>query len=106
MLDAAPDPFAAMVELSRTRERDAFGAGFTFVRSADDDQRYLLDVHRCFYQDVLAANDATELGAAMCEFDGYWMSAIDPERHGFRFERPTTIGRGGTHCPFHFRRDR
>lgn len=53
-----------------------------------------------------AANDATELGAAMCEFDGNWMSAIDPERHGFRFERPTTIGCGGTHRPFHFRRDR
>lgn len=103
MLDAAPDPFAAMVALSRSRERDAFGAGFTFVHSADD-ERYLVDVHRCFYQEVLRANDAMELGPVMCEFDGNWIAAIDPERHGFRFERPSTIGRGGTHCPFHFRR--
>jgi hypothetical protein len=104
--DAAPDPFQAMVELCRSRERDAFGAAFTFRRPADDGQRYHLDVHRCFYHDVLAASSAAELTPVMCAFDKAWIEAIDPARHGFRFDRATTIGYGGSHCPFHFTRTR
>lgn len=105
MLDAAPDPFTAMVALSKSREEQSFGATFTFDRPVDDDRSYLLDVHRCFYHDVLVANSAPELTPAMCAFDRSWIEAIDPDRHGFRFERVTTIGLGGTHCPFHFHRD-
>jgi hypothetical protein len=104
MLDAAPDPYRAMVALCKSRETEAFGAGFAFWRPADDDQRYHLDVHRCFYHDVLAANGAAELTPVMCAFDQAWIEAIDPGRHGFRFDRATTIGLGGTHCPFHFSR--
>ncbi|GAA3684446.1 hypothetical protein GCM10022224_056390 [Nonomuraea antimicrobica] len=105
MLDAAPDPFQAMVAMSRSREEHAFGSGFVFDRSADDDQRYHLDVRRCFYHDVLVANGAPELTPAMCAFDANWIEAIEPDLHGFHFDRPTTIGLGGTHCPFHFTRN-
>ncbi|SEG73778.1 L-2-amino-thiazoline-4-carboxylic acid hydrolase [Thermomonospora echinospora] len=104
MLDAAPDPFAALVAVSKSREEHAFGKGFTFRRPADDDRRYLLNIHRCFYHDVLVANSVPELTPAMCAFDANWIEAIDPDRDGFRFERVTTIGLGGTHCPFHFTR--
>lgn len=104
MLDAAPDPFRAMVAVSRSRERNAFGAGFTFRHPADDEERYYADVHRCFYHDVLSAHSAAELTPVMCAFDQAWIEAIDPARHGFRFDRVTTIGLGGTHCPFHFTR--
>ncbi|WP_283134956.1 L-2-amino-thiazoline-4-carboxylic acid hydrolase [Rhizohabitans arisaemae] len=105
MLDAALDPFTTMVNLAKTREREAFGEAFTFERAVDDDRRYLLNVRGCFYHDVLVAGGAPELTPAMCAFDGNWISAIDPDRHGFRFERETTIGYGGGHCPFHFRRN-
>ncbi|MEV0624344.1 L-2-amino-thiazoline-4-carboxylic acid hydrolase [Nonomuraea wenchangensis] len=104
MLDQAPDPFRAMVETSKSREEHAFGKGFAFERPVDDDERYHLDVRRCFYHDVLVANGAPELTPAMCAFDANWIEAIEPRRHGFRFERHTTIGTGGTHCPFHFDR--
>lgn len=104
VLDAAEDPFAAMVELSRSRETLAFGRGFVFEHAADDEHRYHVNVRRCFYHDVLRDNGAAELTAEMCEFDANWIAAIDPDRHGFRFERATTIGRGGAHCPFHFDR--
>lgn len=106
MLDAAPDPFAAMVAVSKARERQAFGAGFTFVRPVDDDRTYHVDVVRCFYHDVLVAHSVAELTPVMCEFDANWIGAIDPAKHGFGFERATTIGRGGSHCPFHFDRTR
>ncbi|MES4907153.1 MULTISPECIES: L-2-amino-thiazoline-4-carboxylic acid hydrolase [unclassified Streptomyces] len=75
-----------------------------FQRPADDDQRYLVDIHRCFCHHVFTANSAAELTPVMCAFGGNWIEAIDPERHGFRFDRATTIGQGGTTCPFHFTR--
>ncbi|QBS46597.1 L-2-amino-thiazoline-4-carboxylic acid hydrolase [Nocardia sp. CS682] len=104
MLDSAEDPFAAMVAVSKSREEHAFGAGFTFERPVDDHQRYHVDVVQCFYHDVLVAHSASELTPVMCEFDANWIRAIDPAEHGFRFDRATTIGVGGTHCPFHWER--
>ncbi|MDX3233671.1 L-2-amino-thiazoline-4-carboxylic acid hydrolase [Streptomyces sp. ME19-01-6] len=83
---------------------EPLGEACTFQRSADNDQRDLLDVQRCFYHDVLRANSASELTPVMCAFDRNWIEAIDPDRHGFRFERATTIGLGGDRCPFHFTR--
>jgi L-2-amino-thiazoline-4-carboxylic acid hydrolase-like protein len=106
MLDAAPDPFSAMVEVCKAQEEHAYGRTFTFERPVDDDREYLLEIHRCFYHDVLTANSAAELTPALCAFDANWIEAIDPDRHGFRFERTTTIGLGGAHCPFHFIRTR
>jgi hypothetical protein len=43
-----------------------------------------------------------ELTSVLCEFDRNWLAMISPERHGFRFERKTTLGYGGASCPFHF----
>ncbi|GGP35297.1 L-2-amino-thiazoline-4-carboxylic acid hydrolase [Saccharothrix coeruleofusca] len=103
-LDAAEDPFAVIVGYSKDREENYFGADFAFERTADDDERYLVDVRRCFYVEVLARCGVPELGPVFCEFDAAWISAIDPDRHGIDFRRPTTIARGGATCPFHFRR--
>lgn len=104
MLDTAEDPFAAMVAVSKVREEHAFGAGFTFARPVDDEDRYHVNVVRCFYHEVLTAHSVPELTPVMCEFDANWIGAIDPPTHGFRFDRATTIGFGGPYCPFHFDR--
>jgi L-2-amino-thiazoline-4-carboxylic acid hydrolase-like protein len=103
-LDGEADPFRAMVDLCQAKERDAYGAGFTFEHERDDDGAYLVNVRRCFYHDVFTAGGAPELTPVLCAFDHNWIEGIDPERHRFRFERPTTIGHGGPMCPFHFRR--
>lgn len=104
VLDQAADPFAAMVALTRDREQQPFGAGFEFTHPEDDPERFTSQVERCFYHDVLRANDAERLTAVFCAFDANWIDAIDPDRDGFEFERPTTIGTGGPCCPFRFRR--
>ena len=104
MLDNAEDPYEAMVTMAKSRETQSFGAGFTFHHTVDDGERFHQDVHRCHYHDVLVANGVPELTPALCAFDRNWIDAIDPDRHGFRFDRKTTIGMGGTHCPFHFSR--
>lgn len=104
MLDNAEDPYETMVEMAKSRETESFGAGFKFHHAIDDGERFHQDVHRCHYHDVLVANGVPELTPALCAFDRNWIDAIDPDRHGFRFDRETTIGMGGTHCPFHFTR--
>ncbi len=104
VLDQAPDPFAAMVALTRDREQQAFGAGFEFTHPDDEPRRFTSQVQRCFYHDVLRANGAERLTPVFCAFDANWIDAIDPGRDGFEFERPTTIGTGGPCCPFRFRR--
>jgi len=106
MLDNAPDPYAAMVEMAKSRETESFGAGFEFRRTVDDGDRFHQDIHRCHYHDVLAANGVPELTPVLCAFDRNWIDAIDQDRHGFRFDRETTIGLGGAYCPFHFSRVR
>jgi hypothetical protein len=103
-LDEAPDPFQLIVGVSKEREQREFGRGFTFERERDDDGAYLLNVRRCFWHDMFVASGAPELTRVLCAFDMNWISAIDPTRHGFRFDRPTTLGLGGARCPFHFRR--
>ncbi|WP_197284837.1 L-2-amino-thiazoline-4-carboxylic acid hydrolase [Sciscionella sediminilitoris] len=102
-LDAAEDPFTVITEISRDREENYFGADFSFSRT-EDSSRYLVDVHRCFYVHVLGLAGVPELGTVFCDFDTAWISAIDRDRHGVDFRRPTTIARGGTTCRFHFLR--
>jgi hypothetical protein len=105
-LDASADPFRDMVAVTKEREARSFGAGFVFEVQRDDDDAYLLDVRRCFWHDFFRDEGAAELTHVFCAFDGNWIEAIDPTRHGFRFERPTTLALGGDRCPFHFRRCR
>ena len=104
VLDQAPDPFRAMVDLTKDREEHAFGAGFVFTHPDNDHDRYTAQVERCFYHGALAANGAAHLTQIFCAFDSNWIDAIDPVRDGFEFERPTTISTGGRSCPFQFRR--
>ena len=103
-LDGSPDPFRDLVAISKERETSHFGPTFQFERPRDDDEAYLLDVRKCLWHDFFVALDRPALTTVLCEFDANWIGAIVPERHGFRFDRATTLGYGGTHCPFHFRR--
>jgi L-2-amino-thiazoline-4-carboxylic acid hydrolase len=105
-LDQSDDPFRELVNISKKRESIQFGSGFEFQRERDDDEAYLLNIRKCFWYDFFVQIGCCELTTVLCEFDRNWFAVIQPERHGFRFERNTTLGYGGTHCPFHFVRVR
>jgi hypothetical protein len=105
-LDQSSDAFRDIVLISKSREQLQLGDGFVFERERDDEQAYLLNIRRCFWNDCFAAMGHAELTRVLCEFDRNWFSVIDPAHHGLRFERETTLGWGGTHCPFHFWRTR
>ncbi len=103
-LDHAPAPMSVLVDASKAREAEFFGQTFTFERQQDDDRAYILLVKRCFYQRFAVANGAPELMQILCEWDWLWATAIEPAKHGFGFELPTTLGYGGDACRFCFRR--
>lgn len=104
MLDAAPDPFVAIVASSKEREANFFGGGFDFERAHDDADIYQVNVRRCFHHDVLSEHQAAHLTRILCDFDANWIQAIEPQRDHLIFQRPETIATGATHCPFRFQR--
>ncbi|MGH3145253.1 MAG: L-2-amino-thiazoline-4-carboxylic acid hydrolase [Rubrobacter sp.] len=101
-LDDAPDPFTLMTRISKEKEASFYGRTFAFERPQDDEHAYLLNVTRCFWHRFFATNKALELMSVFCEWDTSWMDAVDPGGHGFRSERPTTLGYGGDACRFWF----
>jgi L-2-amino-thiazoline-4-carboxylic acid hydrolase len=105
-LDNAPDPFAKIVGIAKLRERSVFGSAFQFEKRRDDHSACYLDVVRCLWHRFFVAEGCPELTAIFCAFDNNWIDAIDPARHGVRFERAVTLGTGGSLCPFHFFRVR
>ncbi|MEM7552394.1 MAG: L-2-amino-thiazoline-4-carboxylic acid hydrolase [Bacteroidota bacterium] len=100
-LEHSSDPFNDIVTVSKQKEKK-YGDGFEFYRKQDDHQAYLLEVKKCFFCKVLTFNKAKELMPIFCDFDTLWMKAINPEKHGFKFERQETIGTGGEICKFYF----
>jgi hypothetical protein len=104
MLDASDDPFRAMVDVSKDREANYFGAAFTFERPQDDDRAYLVNISRCVWHAYFIAENSPELTPIFCAIDMNWIEAINPAQHSFTFVRPTTLGTGGPMCPFHFYR--
>ncbi|MBL9021121.1 MAG: L-2-amino-thiazoline-4-carboxylic acid hydrolase [Myxococcales bacterium] len=91
MLDAAPDPFAALVSASKDRETSFFGESFDFRRPVDDDHGYVLEIHRCLYHQVVLACGRPELMPLLCRADTSWIDAVDPTRHHLKFVRPSTF---------------
>jgi hypothetical protein len=63
---------------------------------------FALDIGRCFYFDFLSRLDLAELTPVLCRIDSLWFDAIDPARHGFRFDKGgyTTQGYGAARCRF------
>jgi len=103
MLRFSRDPFRTMIGVSQKRAKK-YNETFTFEYDGDGKTWFTSTVKKCFYYDFFVANDAPELTRVFCAGDKNWFDEIDPTRHGFKFERPTTIGYGGSECPFQFKR--
>ena len=98
------DPFYKMIEESKKRIENNYGTTFTFEYSGDGENYFVITTKKCFYYDFFVANDIPELTRVFCSADKNWFEEIKPEKHGFKFERPTTLGYGGSECPFKFTR--
>lgn len=63
-------------------------------------RRIAFKISRCFYLDVLTAYGAPELTAQFCQIDDIAYKEMTP---AIRWERATTLGRGGPYCDFCWR---
>lgn len=104
ILDQEPDPFVAIANTSKAKEVHLYGDTFGFERPTDDDQRYHLVIRTCFYNDFCRRNGAPELTQVWCAFDTGWMDVVNERDRGVAVDRPVTLGYGGDHCDFIFRR--
>ena len=104
MLQFSRDPFHTMIEASKKRIENNYGKTFKFEYSGDGQNYFVITTKKCFYYDFFVSNDIPELTRVFCSGDKNWFEEIRPEKHGFQFERPTTLGYGGSECPFQFKR--
>jgi hypothetical protein len=93
-----------MVNISKSKQLAYYGKTFAYELAEDNEDAFVLKVHRCFYHAFFVRHGALELGAMFCLKDNNWADALDPARVGFTFVRPTTLARGGDCCRFEFRR--
>ncbi len=75
--------------------------GWQTVWVENSRDRIAFNIYRCFYLDTLRAYGAPELTRAFCASDDFMMTSF---LNQIRWERTTTLGRGGSRCDFCYRR--
>ncbi|MDR1031393.1 MAG: L-2-amino-thiazoline-4-carboxylic acid hydrolase [Treponema sp.] len=104
-LDRAKDAFAYIVESSKKQEVDFFGKVFEFNRLIDNENKYQLDIKKCFYYEFFHENNSEELMEIACKWDLIsWIQGIDKQKHKINMERNITIGNKEKDCEFIFER--
>lgn len=75
-------------------------AGWDIRMQENSPRRIAFTVSRCFYLDVLKAYGAPELTAHYCQLDDLAYAQLPPS---IRWQRSTTLARGGPSCDFCWR---
>ncbi len=96
----APGAFGLFRRITRLSLLLFPSAGWEIQMDEDSAQRVAFTIRRCFYLDVLKAYGVPELTAHYCHLDDVAYAALPPS---IRWERSTTLGRGGTSCDFCWR---
>ena len=87
------------------RGRTGFGAGFTYKQDVQTPEKSFVHITKCFFNDFFRRNNAPEVTQIICKLDMVWVGALEARKHNVRFERPTVLSRGDSHCSFEFSRD-
>lgn len=63
---------------------------------------FSIEVQSCFYHRFFTAHNAPFLTPVLCQIDSIWFNMIDPQKHGFSFDksRYRTQGYGAPTCIF------
>lgn len=103
LLTFSRDPFLALTRAAKQRVLTQYGNAWEF-RVVDTHDYFSMTATKCFYNDFFNETAVPQLTAIFCHWDQNWIGSIDPGKHKMHFERPTTMGSGGSECPFIFRR--
>lgn len=98
-----PFTFAIFRRVVRLSLAPLFPAkGWDIQMVEDSPRRLAFNISRCFYLDVLRAYGAPELTEYFCHLDDLAYAALPPS---IKWERTTTLARGGAVCDFCWRAD-
>ncbi|MBN2556708.1 MAG: L-2-amino-thiazoline-4-carboxylic acid hydrolase [Anaerolineales bacterium] len=103
LLTFSRDPFTAITQAGKRRVLRQYGKEWEF-RIEETDQCFRMTATKCFYADFFQIAREPQLTRVFCRWDQNWIEPIDPVRHKICFDRPTTMGYGGSECPFIFKR--
>jgi hypothetical protein len=103
MLTFSKDPFLTITSVGKRRAIEQYGEAWEF-KFEEAENLFVMTTTKCFYHDFFVSTGTEQLTRIFCSWDENWITQIEPTRHGFHFERPTTLGYGGTECPFIFKR--
>jgi hypothetical protein len=103
MLTFSQNPTLAMTSSGRKRAIEQYGKAWEF-KFEEAENLFIMMAKKCFYHDFFVSKGTEQLTRIFCSWDENWIMQINPTRHGFHFERPTTLGYGAKECPFIFKR--
>ena len=84
---------------------DQYGATFSWTaphKETDEEDSYSIEIQKCYYFNFFSSHDVAFLTPILCQLDSIWFEMVDPEKHGFMFDksRYQTQGYGAPKCVF------
>lgn len=68
----------------------------------EETDSFSIEIYRCFYFNFFKSHGVPFLTPILCQLDSLWFDMVDPEKHGFYFDksRYQTQGYGAPKCVF------
>ena len=84
---------------------DQYGTTFNWTsphKETEEEDSFSIEIDRCFYFNFFSSQSVAFLTPILCQLDSIWFNMVDPEKHGFTFDRSRyqTQGYGAPKCVF------
>jgi len=84
---------------------EQYGATFSWTTSHKEtakEDSFSIEIQKCYYFNFLSSHGVAFLTPILCQCDSLWFDMVDPEKHGFSFDksRYQTQGYGAAKCVF------
>ncbi len=84
---------------------DQYGVTFDWTalhKETGQEDSFSIEIDRCFYFNFFSSQNAAFLTPILCQLDSIWFEMVDPQKHGFSFDksRYQTQGYGAPKCVF------
>jgi len=84
---------------------EQYGATFEWSaphKETEQEDSYSIEIQKCYYFNFFSSHDVAFLTPVLCQLDSLWFEMVDPEKHGFYFDksRYQTQGYGAPKCVF------